>query len=80
MCNNKYSKKTNVWLLRMEQNDGVFINFARNGREYRLLNYPTSLWTVIVKRRILIMSILGVIGTAAHVCRFLTSSQPTATT
>ena len=32
-CNNKYSKKAIMWLLHMEQTDGVAIEHARNGRE-----------------------------------------------
>jgi len=35
-CNNKYSKKANMWLLFMEQTDGVTIKHARNRRENRL--------------------------------------------
>ena len=33
-CSNKYSKKAIMWLLHIEQNDGVVINHTRNGREY----------------------------------------------
>jgi len=32
-CNNKYSKKAIMWLLHMEQTDGVEVKHARNGRE-----------------------------------------------
>jgi hypothetical protein len=39
-CNNKYSKKAIMWLLQMEQTDGVTINHARNGREYRIPELP----------------------------------------
>jgi len=39
-CNNKYSKKAIMWLLHMEQTDGVAIKHARNGREYRLRELP----------------------------------------
>jgi hypothetical protein len=39
-CNNKYSKKAIMWLLNMEQTDGVVIKHARNGREYRLPELP----------------------------------------
>ena len=38
------------------------------------LIYFTSVWTVIVQRRIQFMNFSGVIGTAAPVSRFLTSS------
>ena len=41
-CNNKYSKKAIMWLLHMEQNDGVVIKHSRNGREYRLPELPHS--------------------------------------
>ena len=33
ICNNKYSKKAIMWLLHMEQIDGVVIKHARNGLE-----------------------------------------------
>ena len=39
-CNNKYSKKVIMWLLHMEQTDGVAIKHARNEREYRLCELP----------------------------------------
>jgi hypothetical protein len=39
-CNNKYSKKPIMWLLHMEQTDGVAIKHARNGREYKLPDLP----------------------------------------
>jgi hypothetical protein len=39
-CNNNYSKKAMMWLLHMEQTDGVEIKHARNGREYRLPELP----------------------------------------
>jgi len=32
--NNKYSKKSLMWLIHMEQTDGVALKRARNGREY----------------------------------------------
>jgi len=39
-CNNKYSKKANMWLPHMELTDGVVIKHARNGIEYRLPKLP----------------------------------------
>jgi hypothetical protein len=39
-CNNNYSKKAMMWLLHMEQTDGVEIMHGRNGREYRLPKLP----------------------------------------
>jgi G:T-mismatch repair DNA endonuclease (very short patch repair protein) len=39
-CNNKYSKKTLMWLLHMEQVGGCRIMLARNCREYRLPELP----------------------------------------
>jgi len=39
-CNNKYSKKTMMWFLHMEQNDGVKIRYGRNGREYKVPELP----------------------------------------
>ena len=39
-CNNKYSKKSLMWLLHMEQTDGVNIMHAREGREYKLPELP----------------------------------------
>ena len=39
-CNNKYSKKAMMWLLRMELTDDVVIKHARNRREYRLSELP----------------------------------------
>jgi hypothetical protein len=38
--NNKYNKKTIMWLLHMEQTYGLTIKHARNGREYRLPELP----------------------------------------
>jgi hypothetical protein len=38
--NNKYSKIAIMWLLHMEQTDGVAIKHARNGREYRRPELP----------------------------------------
>ena len=35
-CNNKYSKKTLMWLLHIEETDEVNIVHGRNGREYKL--------------------------------------------
>ena len=35
-CNNKYSKEAIMWLLHMDLTDGVVIQHARNGREYRM--------------------------------------------
>jgi len=34
-CNNRYSKKALMWLLHMEEADGVMIINCRNGREYK---------------------------------------------
>jgi len=34
-CNNRYSKKALMWLLHMEETEGVKIMHCRNGREYR---------------------------------------------
>jgi hypothetical protein len=39
-CKNKYSKKAMMWLLHMEQTDGVKIMHGRNGREYSLPKLP----------------------------------------
>ena len=39
-CNNRYSKKAMMWLLHMEQEDGVIIMHGRNGREYRVPELP----------------------------------------
>jgi hypothetical protein len=49
---NKCSKKAIVWLLHVEQTDGVVIKHARNGREYRLPELPHFTVDVIVQRRI----------------------------
>jgi len=35
-CNNRYSRKAQMWLLHLEETDGVLIMHCRNGREYRL--------------------------------------------
>jgi len=35
-CINRYSKKAIMWLMYMEQTDGVTIKHGRNGREYKL--------------------------------------------
>jgi len=32
-CNNRYSKKALMWLLRMEETDGVQIMHCHNGQE-----------------------------------------------
>ena len=39
-CNNKYSNKAIMWLLQMEQTNGVVIKHARYEREYRLPELP----------------------------------------
>jgi len=39
-CNNRYSKKALMWLLHMEETDGVLIKHCRNGQEYRLPELP----------------------------------------
>jgi len=39
-ANNKYSKKTPMRLLQMEQTDGCQIQHARNGSEYRIPELP----------------------------------------
>jgi len=39
-CNNKYSKKAMMWLLHMEEKDGVKIMHGRNGREYKVPELP----------------------------------------
>jgi len=39
-CNNKYSKKAMMWLLHMEQEEGVKIMHGRNVREYKLPELP----------------------------------------
>jgi hypothetical protein len=39
-CNNMYMNIAIMWLLHMEQTDGVAIKHARNGREYRLPELP----------------------------------------
>ena len=39
-CNNNYSKKALMWLLHMEETDGVKILLGRNGRENRLSEMP----------------------------------------
>jgi len=39
-CNNRYTKKALMWLLHMEEMDGVQIKPCRNGQEYRLPELP----------------------------------------
>jgi len=39
-CNNRYSKKALMWLLHMEETDGVQIMHCRKGRKYRLPELP----------------------------------------
>jgi len=39
-CNNRYSKKALMWLLHMEETDGVHIMHCLNGREYRPPELP----------------------------------------
>jgi len=39
-CNNRYSKKSLMWLLYMEETDGVQKMHCRNGREYSLPDLP----------------------------------------
>ena len=38
--NNRYSKKALMWLLHMEQTDGVKIVHCRNGREFKPPEIP----------------------------------------
>jgi len=39
-CDNMYSKKTMMWLLHLEETNGVEIKHARNGSEYRPPELP----------------------------------------
>ena len=39
-CNRNYSKKALMWILHMEQTEGCKILHARNGREFRLPEFP----------------------------------------
>ena len=39
-CNNRYSKKTLMWLLHIEETEGVKIMHCRNGREYKQPEIP----------------------------------------
>jgi len=39
-CNKNYSKKAMMWLLHMEETDGVKIMHGRNGREYKVHELP----------------------------------------
>ena len=39
-CNKSYSKKAMMWLLHMEETDGVKIMHGRNGREYKVPELP----------------------------------------
>jgi len=39
-CNNNYSKKALMWLLHLQQMNGVKIMLCRNGREYRVPEFP----------------------------------------
>ena len=48
--NNKYSKKAMMWLLHIEKTDGVEIKHSRNRPSTGCPNYPTTTWTVIVRR------------------------------
>ena len=41
-CYNKYSKKAMMWLMHMEQTEGVTIKHGRNGCDTGSLNYLTS--------------------------------------
>ena len=63
-----------MWLFDTEQTEGVVIKHARNGRENRLPELPHFSVDGYLQRRIKFMSFSGVIGTAAPVSRFLTSS------
>ena len=61
-----------MWLLLKEQTDEVEIKHAGNGRDYRLPELPTSVWTVIVQRPIKHTSSLNVSGKAITVSSSVT--------
>ena len=73
-CNNKFIKKGIMWLIYMELTDGLVINHACNGREYRLREMLQFIGMFILQIRIQIMSFSAASGTAALVSRFVTSS------
>ena len=56
-CNNKYSKKAIMWLLHMEQNDGVVKSMHATDANADCLNCLTSVLMVILQRRIHFMRI-----------------------
>jgi len=68
-CNKNYSKKAMMWLLHMEETDGVNI---MHGRE--CTNYPSLVLTVTVPRLEKYTSSLDVIFTVTRVNRTVTSS------
>jgi len=39
-CNKNYSKKAVIWLLHMEETDGVKVMHGRTGREYKVTELP----------------------------------------
>jgi len=62
-CNNRYSKKALMWLLHMEQTDGLHIVHCRNGRETGCGNYVSSAWMFTASRLLHFTRTLAVFGT-----------------
>ena len=77
--NNKYSKKTIIWLLHMKQTDGVVIKHARSGREYRLPELPHYSVDGYCAETNTIYEFFGCHWKGCPVKRFVTSSPQTET-
>jgi len=64
-CNQEYSKKALVWLLYMDEMDSCKIMHARNGREYRLPEFPRFIIEGYCAETRIVYEFLGCFATGA---------------
>jgi len=65
-CTNRYSKKSLLWLLRMEEAEGVKIMHCRNGREYKPPELPRISLDGYCPETYTIYEFLGCFGTVTR--------------
>ena len=74
-CNNTYTKKAMIWLLDMEQKDGVKLSTGAMAGSIKYPNYPNLVWTVTVQSPKRYISSTVVFMTGIRVSRSVTSPQ-----
>ena len=66
-CNQNYNNKALMWILHREQTDGCTMMHARNGREFRIPEFPATVSTVIARKPRRSTNFWDVFGTAVNV-------------